>query len=46
MGIQPKTEGDKTVSPGASVPFAVVFKDLGGQAKEFGVEIAEAPNLK
>lgn len=46
MGIQPKTEGDKTVSPGASVPFAVVFKDLGGQAKEFGVEIVEAPNLK
>ena len=45
MSIPPKTEGDKTVSPGASVPFAVVFKDLGGQAKEFGVEIVEAPKL-
>ena len=45
INILPKTEGDKAVSTGGSVPFAVVFKDLGGQAKEFGVEIVEAPKL-
>ena len=45
ISIPPKTEADKTVPPGTSVPFAVVFKDLGGQAKEFGVEIVEAPKI-
>jgi hypothetical protein len=30
---------------GKVVPFMIVFKDLPGQAKEFKVEIVEAPSL-
>ena len=45
MTVLPKAEGDKVVASGKSSPFIVVFRDLGGRAKEFGVEIVEAPNL-
>jgi predicted Zn finger-like uncharacterized protein len=45
LSLLPKTEEDKVVAPGKSSPFIVVFRDLEGRAKEFGVEIAEAPNL-
>jgi predicted Zn finger-like uncharacterized protein len=45
LAVLPKTEEDKMVAPGKSSPFIVVFRDLGGRAKEFGVEIVEAPNL-
>jgi hypothetical protein len=30
---------------GMEAPFMVVFKDLTSQAREFKVEIVEAPNL-
>jgi predicted Zn finger-like uncharacterized protein len=43
--VLPKTEGDKVVTSGKSSPFIVIFRDLGGRAKEFGVEIVEAPSL-
>jgi predicted Zn finger-like uncharacterized protein len=43
--VLPKSEEDKVVTSGKSSPFIVVFRDLGGRAKEFGVEIVEAPSL-
>jgi predicted Zn finger-like uncharacterized protein len=43
--VLPKSEGDKVVTSGKSSPFIVIFRDLGGRAKEFGVEILEAPSL-
>ena len=45
LTVLPKTEGDKVVASGKSSPFIVIFRDLGGRAKEFGVEIVEAPSL-
>lgn len=45
MILQPKTEKDLMASPGSRLPFMVVFKDLPAQAKEFKVEIVEAPSL-
>jgi hypothetical protein len=33
------------VPSGNATPFMVIFKDLPSQAKEFKVEILEAPNL-
>ncbi len=44
IDLNPLTEGDRVVSTGKAAPFIVVFKDLSSQAKEFKVEIAEAPN--
>jgi predicted Zn finger-like uncharacterized protein len=45
MIIQPKTEKEMIAPSGKVVPFMIVFKDLPGQAKEFKVEIVEAPSL-
>jgi hypothetical protein len=45
MVIRPKTEREMHTAPGKSIPFMVIFKSLSTQAKEFQVEIAEAPNL-
>lgn len=45
MMIQPKTEQEMAVPPGKAAPFIIVFKDLPVQAKEFRVEIVEAPSL-
>ena len=43
--LKPETEGEMTIPAGKSVPFTVVFRDLPSDAKEFKVEIVEAPNL-
>jgi len=43
--IRPKTEKEMNTPPGKTIPFMVIFKNLSTQAKEFQVEIAEAPNL-
>jgi len=45
MVIRPKTDKDMITPPGKTIPFMVIFKNLSGQAKEFQVEIIEAPNL-
>jgi predicted Zn finger-like uncharacterized protein len=45
MVIRPKTEKEMITPPGKAIPFMVVFKNLSTQAKEFQVEIVEAPNL-
>ncbi len=45
MDIRPQTADDRAVAPGKGAAFIVVFKDPSGQAKEFKVEIVEAPNL-
>jgi predicted Zn finger-like uncharacterized protein len=45
MLIQPQEPKQLVVPTGQEAPFMVVFKDLSGQAKEFKVEISEAPNL-
>jgi len=45
MVIQPKTEEEMIAPSGKTVPFVVVFKNLPAQAKEFKVEIVEAPSL-
>jgi predicted Zn finger-like uncharacterized protein len=45
MVIRPKTEKDMITPPGKTIPFMVIFKSLSTQAKEFQVEIVEAPNL-
>ncbi len=45
MIIQPKTEKEMITPSGKAIPFMIVFKDLPTQAKEFKVEIVEAPNL-
>jgi predicted Zn finger-like uncharacterized protein len=43
--IQPQTPDDRVVEPGKGAPFIVAFRDPTGQAREFKVEIVEAPNL-
>ncbi len=43
--LQPKTEKEMMVPAGKTIPFMVIFKDLPAQAKEFKVEIVEAPSL-
>ncbi|RPJ08336.1 MAG: DUF3426 domain-containing protein, partial [Deltaproteobacteria bacterium] len=43
--LKPETEGEMTTPAGKSVPFMIVFRDLPSDAKEFKVEIVEAPNL-
>jgi hypothetical protein len=45
MILQPKTEQEMIVASGKTVPFMIVFRDLPAQAKEFKVEIVEAPGL-
>jgi predicted Zn finger-like uncharacterized protein len=45
MVIQPLTERERIIPSGKSIPFMVAFKDLSSEAKEFSVEIIEAPNL-
>lgn len=45
MTIHPKSPNAMLVPAGKSTPFMVVFKDLPPQAKEFKVEIIEAPFL-
>jgi predicted Zn finger-like uncharacterized protein len=47
MGMKPQTEKETVTPTDKSIPFMVIFKDkdLSSQAKEFKVEIVEAPNL-
>jgi hypothetical protein len=45
MMIKPEAEEEMITSPGKSTPFMVIFKDLPSEAKDFRVEIVEAPNL-
>jgi predicted Zn finger-like uncharacterized protein len=45
MVIRPKTEKEINTPPGEAIPFMAIFKNLSTQAKEFQVEIVEAPNL-
>lgn len=44
IAIHP-TGKEKEVPPGKAVPFMVVFKNISEEAKEFKVEIVEAPSL-
>lgn len=44
MVNEPKEE-EMITPPGKAIPFMVIFKDLSNQAKEFKVEIVEAPSL-
>jgi predicted Zn finger-like uncharacterized protein len=46
MEIQPQTAGDREVVPGKGAAFIVIFKDPSGQAKEFKVDLVEAPRLQ
>ena len=43
--IKPQTKQEMVTPSGKATPFMVVFKDPPSQAKEFKVEIVEAPNL-
>ena len=45
MLIQPQLAREMIIPSGKDAPFMVVFKDLSSQAKEFKVEITDAPNL-
>ena len=45
MLIQPQQQQALVIPTGKEAPFMVVFKDLTSQAREFKVEIVEAPNL-
>ncbi|MGB9628463.1 MAG: DUF3426 domain-containing protein [Thermodesulfobacteriota bacterium] len=45
IAIHPQTVKEKEVPPGKAVPFMVVFKNIPEEAKEFKVEIVEAPSL-
>jgi len=45
MVIQPETNQEMVTPSGKTTPFIVIFKDPPSQAKEFKVEIVEAPNL-
>ena len=45
MVIQPQTKEEMITPSGKASPFMVIFKDPPSQAKEFKVEILEAPNL-
>jgi len=44
MVIKPQLEKDMIVPSGKIAPFMVIFRDPSNQAKEFKVEIVEAPN--
>jgi predicted Zn finger-like uncharacterized protein len=43
--IPPQTAKEKEAPPGKAIPFMVVFRDIPEEAKEFKVEILEAPSL-
>jgi predicted Zn finger-like uncharacterized protein len=45
MIIKPQDEKERVVPSGKMAPFMVIFRDPLNQAKEFKVEIMEAPNL-
>jgi len=45
MVVKPQTENEGIVSAGKICPFMVIFRDPLSQAREFKVEIVEAPNL-
>ncbi len=45
MILQPRSEKDLLAPSGKTIPFMVMFKDLPSYAKEFKVEIVEAPSL-
>jgi hypothetical protein len=45
MVIQPQTEQEMVTPSGKATPFMVIFKDPPSEAKEFKVEIVEAPTL-
>jgi len=45
MLIQPQQPKGMVIPTGKEAPFMVVFKDLTSQAREFKVDIIEAPNL-
>jgi len=45
MLIQPQQQKDMVIPTGQETPFMVVFKDLTSQAREFKVDIIEAPDL-
>jgi predicted Zn finger-like uncharacterized protein len=45
MVIKPQTKEEMITRPDKTTPFMVIFKDPPSQAKEFKVEIVEAPNL-
>jgi len=45
MVIKPQTEQEMVTPSGKTTPFMVIFKDPPSEAKEFKVEIVEAPNL-
>jgi predicted Zn finger-like uncharacterized protein len=45
MVIKPQTKQEMITPSGKATPFMVIFKDPPSQAKEFKVEILEAPNL-
>jgi predicted Zn finger-like uncharacterized protein len=44
MLIQPQLAKEMIIPSGKDAPFMVIFKDLSSQAKEFKVEISDAPN--
>ena len=46
VSLNPATDQEMVLQAGKSVPFILIFKNLPSQAKEFNVEIVEAPNLK
>jgi predicted Zn finger-like uncharacterized protein len=43
--MKPQTEKEMVVPPDKATPFMAVFNDLSSQAREFRVEVVEAPNL-
>ncbi len=45
MVIRPKMDKEMITPPGKAIPFMVIFKNLSIPAKEFQVQIIEAPNL-
>jgi predicted Zn finger-like uncharacterized protein len=45
MVLKPQTKQEMITRSGKTTPFMVIFKDPPTQAKEFKVEIVEAPNL-
>jgi len=45
MVIKPETNQEMVTPSGKATPFMVIFKDPPSQAKEFKVEIVEAPNI-
>jgi predicted Zn finger-like uncharacterized protein len=46
VSLNPGTDQEMVLQVGKSIPFILIFKNLPSQAKEFNVEIVEAPNLK